>query len=338
MQLLARFGPEPQSPGAPVSQDEALAYVRGLTTTHYENFSVLSSLVPAHLRDDFAAVYAYCRWSDDLADETGADDVARARSESLLTWWRAELERCFADPAAYASSPGAHPVFTALARTVQRHAPPVAPFHHLLDAFVQDQRVTRYQTWDQLLGYCRGSANPVGRIVLHLGGYPDTPENAERYAQSDAICTALQLTNFWQDVRRDLLERDRVYLPTFETGIAAETLRYWAEHGENDPAARVPFIRALRPLVERTWELFERGRDLPRSLDPTLRPIVWLFAAGGRSVLRSVERSGCATLWGRPKLGAAHKGWLVAQAWALRAVSRHSGRPQDAAARSGARG
>jgi squalene synthase HpnC len=233
MQLLDRFGPEPQVAAPAVSLDEALAYVRGLASTHYENFSVLSSLVPRELRDDFAAVYAYCRWSDDLADETGADDAARARSEALLAWWRGELERCFADPAGYGEQPGAHPVFTALAQTVRRHGLPAAPFHHLLDAFVQDQRVTRYQTWDELLGYCRGSANPVGRIVLHLGGYPDTPENAERYAMSDAICTALQLTNFWQDVRRDLLERDRVYMPTFETGLAAETLRHWAEHGRD---------------------------------------------------------------------------------------------------------
>jgi squalene synthase HpnC len=330
MQLLDRFGPEPQVAAPAVSLDEALAYVRGLASTHYENFSVLSSLVPRELRDDFAAVYAYCRWSDDLADETGADDAARARSEALLAWWRGELERCFADPAGYSEQPGAHPVFTALAQTVRRHGLPAAPFHHLLDALVQDQRVTRYQTWDELLGYCRGSANPVGRIVLHLGGYPDTPENAERYAMSDAICTALQLTNFWQDVRRDLLERDRVYMPTFETGLAAETLRHWAEHGRDDPDARVGFIRALRPLVERTWELFDRGRPLPRTLGPTLRPIVWLFAAGGRSVLRSVERVGCATLWERPTLGTARKGLLIAQAWGLRGLG--------GAVSSGARG
>ncbi len=320
MQLLDLYGPSsaPGSPGdsgslsapprpPPPSPEEALAYVRGLAHNHYENFSVLSSLVPADLRDDFAAVYAFCRWADDLADETGKDDAARARSVQLLSWWRDQTRACFAGQAD-------HPVFIALRGSVARHDLPVGPFLDLIDAFEQDQRVTRYQTWEQLIDYCARSANPVGRIVLHLGGCPDRPENAQRLAMSDSICTALQLTNFWQDVRRDLLERDRVYLPEQETGLSADTLRLWLDRPD-DPAARVPYIRALRKLVNRTWPLFQHGRPLPLALDARLRPVVWLFAAGGAAVLESVERIGCTTLWTRPRLSKFSKAALVARAW-----------------------
>ncbi len=304
--LLRKWGPDGDSP-AP-SHAEALAYVRSLTTSHYENFSVLSRLVPADLRDDFAAVYAFCRWSDDLGDETGADDAARARSLELLAWWRRELD------AALAGDDARHPVFIVLADTIRRRALDPQHFHDLITAFEQDQRITRYQNWDQLLNYCRFSANPVGRIVLGLAGHDGTkPGDAERLAMSDATCTALQLTNFWQDVRRDLFERDRIYMPTELTGLNAETLRDFAMRPD-DPAARVPFIRALRPLVERTWPLFEQGAPLPRTLEPSIAPVVWLFGAGGRAVLRAVERRGCATLWTRPTLATSRKASLIARA------------------------
>lgn len=310
--LLQQWGPDGAAP-AP-SRPEALAYVRSLTTSHYENFSVLSRLVPADLRDDFAAVYAFCRWSDDLGDETGADDAARQRSLELLAWWRGELTSCAAAAASGSPYPGRHPVFVVLADTMLRRLLDPQPFHDLISAFEQDQRITRYQTWDQLVGYCRLSADPVGRIVLALAGHRgDQPGDAERFAMSDATCTALQLTNFWQDVRRDLFERDRVYLPSDLTGLDASTLRTWAERSD-DPEARVAFIRALRPLVERTRELFDRGRPLPGTLDRSIAPVVWLFGAGGRSVLRSVERAGCATLWKRPTLSKARKVSLVARA------------------------
>lgn len=311
MQLLARFGPWSESP--PPTLDESLRYVRALARTHYENFSVLTALVPHDLRDDFGAVYAFCRWSDDLADETGDDDDARARSLELLRWWRAELHRCFEGEAR-------HPVFIALARTVARHDPPRKPFDDLIDAFEQDQSVRSYDTWDRLLDYCSRSADPVGRIVLHMAGYPECAANRRLYEMSDATCTALQLTNFWQDVRRDLLERARVYLPSEETGIDTPTLRDWADRPQ-DPEARVPFILALRPLVERTHELFERGRPLPKLIDPAIRPVVWLFGAGGARVLDAVERSGCTTLWHRPTLTGRAKAALVARAWAISRIA-----------------
>lgn len=297
---------------------EAAAYLHRLTTEHYENFSVLSGLVPPGLRPDFAAVYGYCRWADDLADETGSGEAAKARSMRLLSAWRAELDGCFAFARGVAGAEApAHPVFVALAETAKRRPLSPEPFHHLVDAFEQDQRVTRYRTWDEVIGYCRCSADPVGRIVLALAGHDGSrPGDAERIAMSDATCTALQLTNFWQDVRRDLLERDRVYMPERETGITGDMLREWLSR-ENDPGARAPFIKALRGLVRRTWPLFERGRALPRTLARDIGPVVWLFGAGGESVLRSVERIGCATLWERPRLSKGRKAWLVARAWAV---------------------
>lgn len=312
MALLERFGP---GGGEPVSELEAVAYCRGLAGAHYENFSVLSRLVPEEWRDDYAAVYAFCRWSDDLGDETGNDAGARARSLELLAWWRGELDRCFASGGVEAT----HPVFIALGRTIRAragredHALTAAPFHNLVSAFEMDQRVTAYRTWDQVLGYCSLSADPVGRIVLGLGGYADTPENAERYRLSDRTCTALQLINFWQDVRRDLLERDRVYIPSEETGLTPEMLRAWMD-SPNDPRARVPYIRALRPLVERTASMFEEGRPLPGLLDPRLGRIVRLFGMGGEAILSAVERVGCATLWERPRLSKWRKVALVGRA------------------------
>lgn len=314
----------------PLSIEQARLEVRALADGHYENFSVLSRLVPADLRDDFAAVYAFCRWSDDLADETGSDQAARNRSLSLLGAWRAQLVACIASARGQPTVPVHHPVFIALADTMRRRALAPEPFHHLLDAFEQDQRVCRYETWDQLIDYCRRSADPVGRIVLMLDGRRlDDPRDAELFRMSDATCTALQLINFWQDVRRDLLERDRMYLPQAETGLSIECLREWAGRAD-DPAARVPYIRALRPLVERTSAIFAEGRPLPHAMRSRLSPVVWLFGAGGEAVLKRVEHIGCATLWQRPHLGRAGKLRLIAFAGAMHALNRFG-----AGARSG---
>jgi phytoene/squalene synthetase len=210
-------------------------------------------------------------------------------------------------------------VFVALVRTIRKHELPSEPFHHLIDAFEQDQRVTRYETWDQVLDYCTRSADPVGRIILRLAGWqPGDAGWDEMVAMSDATCTALQLTNFWQDVRRDLLERDRIYLPSAETGIGEAELRAWldgrdgAEGGR--PENRVRYIRAVRGIVERTWKLFERGRPLPGRLGGKMGRVVWLFGAGGEHVLRRVERCGCTTLWQRPVLSKPSKALLVLRA------------------------
>lgn len=307
--MLDRFGPDAPGEAPAMSPEQARAYVRSLTLSHYENFSVLSRLVPERLRDDFASVYAFCRWSDDLGDEIGSTPEARARSLELLGWWRSKLHGCFAHAAGEADEPPAHPVFIALGETVRRRVLPIEPFDDLISAFEMDQRKTRYATWDEVVEYCRLSANPVGRIVLGIGGY-SAERDPEWFAMSDATCTALQLTNHWQDVRRDLDDRDRIYLPMEDIGLTEGQLRDWAAR-PRDPGARVPYIRAMRPLVHRTRDLFRQGRPLPHALANELTPVIWLFGAGGERVLTSVERIGCATLWNRPTLTHADKARLI---------------------------
>ena len=195
---LEKWGP---GGGESASIEQARALCERLVRRQYENFSVLSSVVPRDLRDDFAAVYAYCRWADDLGDEFGN----RAKALELLGWWRSELDACYAgDPR--------HPVFVALRPIIERHDLPRQPFDHLIDAFEQDQRVDSYETWDELIAYCRLSANPVGRLVLMLFG-EERKTDSKTVKRSDELCTALQLTNHWQDVHRDLVDRGRIYIP-----------------------------------------------------------------------------------------------------------------------------
>src|SRR5437660_1134038 len=194
-QDLGRWGP--RASYATVSRGRAQAYCARLARSHYENFSVATLLLPRRLMPHFYHIYAYCRWADDLGDETGGGPLAL----DLLQWWREELLRC------YDGKPR-HPVMVALRDTIRRFDIPPQPFLDLLFAFEQDQLVKCYASYDQLLGYCRYSANPVGRLVLNLCG----SFNAELARLSDVICTGLQLANFWQDVARDL-DLGRVYLP-----------------------------------------------------------------------------------------------------------------------------
>ena len=298
---VLQWGPEAM---ATVGEDEAMAYCRTLAGGHYENFSVMTSLVPVRLRDDFAAVYSFCRWADDLGDEM--DD--RAESARLLDWWRDELRKCF-------SGEPEHPVMIALARTVRNHELPITPFLDLIDAFSQDQHVTRYETWDEVIDYCTRSANPVGRLVLMLLG---EPRDASCLAASDAICTALQLTNHWQDVCRDILDRDRIYIPRefmpgedFEERLRASSLQGWAVDGTFLEESRV----VIRRCVERTWDYYEQGEPLLGRLQPTSRPIVRLFRDGGMHVLKLIESWDCETVLHRPRLGGARKFLLFSRAW-----------------------
>src|SRR5271169_1915138 len=220
-------------PGCTVA--EAERYTRWLATHHYENFNVVSWLLPRRLHQHFYNVYSYCRWADDLGDEVPDPKTAL----KLLDAWDEELRRT------YAGKPS-HPVFIALAETVTALDIPIEPFQDLLIAFRQDQKVHRYENWNGVLDYCRFSANPVGRLVLYLTGYRD----AERQALSDATCTALQLANFWQDVDRDL-EKGRIYIP----------LEALAAHGlaEDDIVARqfdARYVSLMKDLISRTRKLF----------------------------------------------------------------------------------
>jgi squalene synthase HpnC len=271
---------------------EARLYTRWLATHHYENFHVVSALLPKRLHQDFYNLYAYCRWADDLGDEIGD----RTESLRLLNWWRTELDAMYQGRAA-------NPVFVALGPTVREHAIPRQPFADLIRAFEQDQTVTRYRTWEDVFGYCRYSANPVGRLVLHLCGYSD----AERQRLSDATCTALQLANFWQDVTVDA-QKDRVYIP----------LEVMERHGytvEELFARRFTpaFRQVMCEVVEKARGLFLEGRPLFRMVDRRLALDIDLFSRGGLRVLEKIARQDYNVLAARPAISKAERlGLLVA--------------------------
>ena len=275
------------------SKAEAEQYTRWLATHHYENFHVVTFLLPKRLHQDFYNVYSFCRWADDLGDEIGST----SESLRLLAWWRRELDAMYAGEVR-------HPVFVALQPTVQKYNLPMRLFSDLISAFEQDQVVTRYQNWTDLFGYCRCSANPVGRLVLRLCGYADE----ERDRLSDATCTGLQLANFWQDVTVDY-EKNRVYLP----------LDLLAKHGctASDIATRnftPAFQAAMREAVGVARRLFLEGLPLVKMVDRRLSFDLDLFSRGGMSVLDKIERQKYNVLGKRPKVSRFDRVGLVAHA------------------------
>ena len=275
------------------AREEAREYCRRLARRHYENFSVATWFLPERLRQHFFNVYAYCRISDDLGDEVGDP----AESLALLDQWQSELEAC------YAGNPR-HPVFVALAETVRQFDIPKHEFSDLLAAFRQDQTVSRYETFDDLLGYCKNSANPVGHLVLYVCGYRD----AERQQLSDYTCTALQLANFWQDVSVDYA-KGRIYLPL-------ESLRRFSVTEEDIGARRnTAAFRALMHLeVERARDWFQRGLPLVAKVDRELATDIELFSRGGQEILNAIEHQGFAVLGKRPAISKPRKLALVARA------------------------
>jgi squalene synthase HpnC len=290
-QELARWGPD-QVHG-PVSLTAARTYCGRLTRTHYENFSVASFLLPRRLLRHFHAVYAYCRWADDLADEV--DDGPR--SLNLLRWWREELLRC------YDGKPR-HPVMVALHGTIHRYAIPPTPFLDLLHAFEQDQRVKCYETFDQLRNYCRYSANPVGHLVLYLC----ESFNPVHAGLADCVCTGLQLANFWQDVARDL-DIGRVYLP------AEDRHRFgYTEADLNDRRYNQAFADLMRFEVDRTRALFRQGEPLVEQMPADVRADIDLFLRGGLAILSRIERCQYNVWKSRPALSRWDKAALVSGA------------------------
>jgi squalene synthase HpnC len=287
--LPAEYAIPAQAPSLP----DAYAYCERLARTHYENFSVATWFLPKRLRQHFFNVYAYCRISDDLGDETGDT----AASLQLLDEWETELNAC------YAGSPR-HPVFVALAGTVREFDIPKHEFSDLLRAFRQDQTVTRHESFDDLLGYCRYSANPVGHLVLYLCGYSD----AERQQLSDHTCTALQLANFWQDVSPDF-QKGRIYLPLESLrrfGVTEATIAC----KQNTPQ----FIEMMRFEVQRAREWFDRGLPLIGKVSRELAIDIELFSRGGQEILNAIERQGYAVLGNRPAISKSRKLALVARA------------------------
>jgi squalene synthase HpnC len=295
-------------PAEGCSVAEAREYTRRLARRHYENFVVASWLLPRRLQQPFYDVYAYCRWADDLGDETGDPTAALER----LAWWEAELDRALAGEAR-------HPVMAALVPTIAELSLPVQPFRDLLRAFRQDQTVTRYPDWESILDYCRYSANPVGQLVLALGGYRD--ESRRRLA--DFTSTGLQLVNFWQDVSVDR-GKGRIYLPLDRLeahGLAESDILA----GRFDERYRA----LMRELVERTHGYFDQGRPLADLVSPELRVDVDLFNRGGRAVLHAIEAAGYNTLDFRPVVGRATQVRLLAGALVRRWLA-----PRETAARA----
>jgi squalene synthase HpnC len=280
-------------PASAPTLEEAREYCARLARTHYENFSVATWFLPRRLRQHFCNVYAYCRISDDLGDEVGD----AAASLELLRQWENELDSC------YEGAPK-HPVFVALAETVRQFEIPKHEFSDLLIAFRRDQIVTRFETFHDLLGYCRYSANPVGHLVLYLCGYRD----GERQQLSDYTCTALQLANFWQDVSVDYA-KGRIYLPL-------EDLRRFEVSeddilcGRNTPA----FRSMMRFEVERARDWFRRGLPLVEKVDRELAIDLELFSRGGLEILRAIERQHYGVLGNRPAISKTRKLALVARA------------------------
>ena len=280
-------------PATPPSMEEARAYCERLAKSHYENFSVATWFLPSRLRQHFYNVYAYCRISDDLGDEVGDPQ----QSLELLDQWGAELNAC------YAGLPK-HPVFVALAETVKQFGIPQHEFSDLLIAFRQDQTVTRFETFDDILAYCRYSANPVGHLVLYLCGYSD----AERRQLSDYTCTALQLANFWQDVFVDY-GKGRIYLPL-------EDLRRFGVTGEDIAQRRATpqFVAMMKFEVERARDWFARGLPLVKVVNRELAIDLELFSRGGQEILNAIERQGFDVLRARPEISKSRKLMLVLRA------------------------
>lgn len=280
-------------PDSAPSLKEAQTYCERLARTHYENFSVATWFLPARLRQHFYNVYSYCRISDDLGDEVGNTQ----QSLELLDQWETELNAC------YAGSPR-HPVFVALAQTINQFSIPKHEFSDLLIAFRQDQTVTRFETFDNVLGYCRYSANPVGHLVLYLGGYSD----AERQQLSDYTCTALQLANFWQDVAVDYA-KGRIYLPL-------EDLRRYEVSEEVIAKRRATpqFLELMKFEVQRAREWFERGLPLVGKINKELAIDIELFSRGGQEILNAIEGQKFDVLSSRPVISKPRKLWLVLRA------------------------
>ncbi|HWZ97307.1 MAG TPA: squalene synthase HpnC [Candidatus Dormibacteraeota bacterium] len=297
------------APPSGCSPETAQQFTKWLATHHYENFNVVSWLLPKELHQHFYNVYAYCRWADDLGDEI--PDATRALE--LLDWWDHELDLC------YEGKPS-HPIFVALNQTIREKDIPKQPFADLLKAFRQDQTTKRYQTWDAMIGYCLYSANPVGRLVLYLCGYRDE----KRQELSDATCTALQLANFWQDVSRDL-EKGRIYIPLDVAALHGVSESEIVNRHFSDR-----YVSLMKDLVVRTRQLFDAGYPLAKMVDGRLSIDLEMFSRGGIAVLDAIEAMGYDTLNHRPSIGKGKQARLLGRVLLSQLFKRSSRRQPDA--------
>ncbi len=267
--------------------DEAFAYCAAVTQAHYENYPVASFFLPQEKRPYIQAIYAFSRIADDFADEK---NISKDERLSKLNDWEEKLRQCYEGNAD-------HPVFIALKDTVKKNDIPIEPLKDLLAAFKRDVIQNRYDTFEDLLSYCKCSANPVGRLVLMIFNYRDE----KLFELSDCICTALQLTNFWQDVRVDR-EKDRLYIPIEDMRKCDYSLDCWRDGILNDG-----FRKLLRFEVERTREMFYKGAELPSLVAKDLQLELKLIWFGGMEILRMIEKNRCDVINSRLQLKAFNK-------------------------------
>jgi squalene synthase HpnC len=287
------YGPQ-ATPGRTISLPKAERYCRRLAKTHYENFTVASWLLPRRLRQHFFNVYAYCRWADDLADEPGDCQ----KSLMLLDWWESQLHDCY-------QGQSSHPVFIALAKTIKDFNIPINPFADLLKAFRQDQRIMRYETIDELLEYCRYSANPVGRLVLYLGQC----NSPERAGPADSICTGLQLANFCQDVAEDW-DHGRIYLPRADCRQFGVGEELFSRRECNEE-----FRRLMTAQVDRAENFLRGGMALIKTMPQGLKLDTALFIHGGLAILQAIRRQNYDVWTSRPKVSKMEKMRLLYDCW-----------------------
>lgn len=293
-QLIANWGPDAAVQPCTMSVKDAQHLTKSIALGHYENFPVVSFFLPRHLRQPFYDIYAFCRWSDDLGDELPSTEEALRH----LKWWRGELELCL-------NGTARHPITIALAETIQKFSLPAEPFHDLISAFERDQIQNRYETFSDLLSYCRQSANPVGRLLLHLTNSA-TPSNLQL---SDDICTGLQLINFWQDIGRDL-EMDRIYLPREDLQQFGVT--------EVDLQKKISTENCQQLLafeVNRAELLLMSGKELSRKVPRSIRLDIRLFALGGQTICKKIRQIDYRVLENRPKLSKWDAPGLLAKAF-----------------------
>lgn len=271
--------------------DEAFEYCAAITNAHYENFPVASLFLPEEKRPYIQALYAFSRSADDFADE-----LSRSKEErlELLNQWEEQLRLCYEGIAE-------HPVFIALHETVQRLNIPIEPLRDLLAAFKRDVTQNRYKTFDEVLSYCKCSANPVGRLVLMVFGYRDE----KLFELSDNICTALQLTNFWQDVAVDL-QKDRLYIPLEDIQKFGYSVEYWSNRVVDDR-----FRQLMKFEVDRTREMFYSGAELPSLVERDLQLELNLVWFGGMTILKKLDRIRYDVFHQRPTLTVKDKLWIL---------------------------
>jgi squalene synthase HpnC len=299
---LKKWGPAGTATCSSLAESEE--YCRALAQSHYENFSVVSWLFPKHLRQHLCNVYAYCRWADDLADETQEPE----ESLRLLGWWEGQL-----DELAHENARPTHPVFMALGETLRERRLPLQPFRDLLVAFRQDQTKLRYETWEELRDYCRFSADPVGRIVLHLGG------NAQPtlFAESDSVCTGLQLINFCQDIARDCA-KGRIYLPRAEREPWGWTDERFAEQAVSNSPPDESFRELLKFQVDRAEALLQNGPFLANQCGRDLAFPIRVFTSGGLAICAAIRRQNYDVWTRRPVIGKWERGMILLRAWVFR--------------------